>query len=343
MTRSIRFEPCIPRYAVNLFKDIQTSGTDVHPTSTFYPFYRYVLSSVDPINYNQKNPDLSPEGPDPLECVSIPAEPVVAFDLPRLLADIVANPDQDSYREKFAIAIQSQHPKRAEFIRWQLEAARLQAEWENPKRIEAVIASKQLLKHNKTDWRPEWPGSDNEYIGDYRFHRGFVELIEISAQYFFSAKSRELFQSAPILHLDLSASAGCWDRLAFESGFGAIRSISLANNSLTSNDLRWIAQSRVLKRLRWLDLSHNQIDAEGFEFLAQKYLESLPNLAYLNTTGNPCEPEEQYSTDGNLVLDTWLPEAGKQLKNKYGALPWLHLKASTLRDIPPDRFTKPTL
>ena len=65
---------------------------------------------------------------------------------------------------------------------------------------------------------------------------------------------------------------------------------------------------------------------------------ALPRLIYANFRGNPYDPTNQYSHDGEIVGSIWLPDEGKRLERQFGPLPWLHWVGATFAELMPDRF-----
>jgi hypothetical protein len=257
------------------------------------------------------------------------------------LSQVLSFPDQDEPRINFASKLDATDPRR-DFIRHQLVIAHLDRDRDkdNPKRLEAVLASSQLSENHYRDWRPGWRDDVAERVQEYRFHRGFVELVKISGEDFLEVGS-ELLKAAPIRHLDLMSTAGFWQQLSRDQELRTIRSISIFNDDLTDEDVYWLAQSSFLMELRWLSLSNNDIREAGVTSIAAAHGTTLPLLKYVSFAGNYCNPVERFSSDGDLIADTWLPEFGKKLEQAYGRISWLHIQAQSLKNLPPDRFALP--
>jgi hypothetical protein len=255
-----------------------------------------------------------------------------------LPAGVRARPDDDEPRLAFAKSLPASDPFR-QFVEYQLTVARLNGR-DTPERLKAVLASSRLLKHHRDEWRPPWTEEAARRVQEYHFHRGFVELIRISGKDF-QEFGEALLQIALIRHLDFTSTAGVWGRLSQNPLLSKIRSISISYNGLKDEDLTMLSRSTIFTELRWLCLSNNDIGEKGIESMAANQ-NAFPRLEYVSFAGNDCDPVEQFSADGDLILDSWLPEAGKKLEQKYGRIEWLHLKTRRLTDLPPDRFSFPT-
>lgn len=261
---------------------------------------------------------------------------------PRIAVDplghVLSHPDEDQPRINFAKKLPLTDPHR-DFILHQLTMARLEKDRHNPERLDAVLASSQLLQSHYRDWRPKWDDDAAARVQEYCFHRGFVELIRISGSDFQKAASK-LFTKAPIRHLDFVSTAGRWRHLSNDENLSTIRSISISNNNLTDEDVGWFVRSRYLTNLRWLSLSNNDIKEDGVRSIiaARK---NLPALHYISFAGNYCDPVERFASDGDLITDIWLPEVGEKLEKEFGRINWLHIRTRSLRDLPPNRFVIP--
>lgn len=258
----------------------------------------------------------------------------------RDVGQVLRDPDKDQPRIDFAATLPSTDQPLRSFIHHQLTIARLETDCDNPERLDAVLASSQLLQNHYRDWRPRWSDEIAARVQEYFFHRGFVELIRISGNDFREAGSK-LFEKAPIRHLDLLSTAGLWQELYNNKNLRTIRSISMSNNDLTDDDVYWFARSPFLKKLRWLSLSNNDIGEDGVRSIAAARESNLPALDYISFAGNYCDPVERFASDGDLITDTWLPEVGERLEKEFGPIKWLHIRTRSLRDLPPNRFSLP--
>lgn len=252
------------------------------------------------------------------------------------LTQVLMDPDSDGPRIAFASAVASTDSNRAAFIRRQVAIASIAGN--DDERQRAILLTAQLLSKHSAEWRPDWPEDLTRAVCDYGFHRGFVELIEISGADFLEM-GEALLRTAPIRHLNLTGTAGLWKDLHQSPLLAKIRSISVTDNDLTDEDLYWFARTPYGEELRWLDLSNNDIGKSGVDYLAATF--SFPNLDYVSLAGNLCDPVERFASDGDLITDAWLPQDGQELERKYRPIGWLHIRATHLQELPPDRFALP--
>lgn len=265
----------------------------------------------------------------------------MAVDEKLALREVLTNPDADEPRQKFADLIKEVDPERSQFIRAQLRVAQLDSDIDNNERFRQTRTSSRLLRTHYEKWRPKWAAKVDAYVEEVEFYRGFVELVQISGEGFLRFGS-QLFEAAPVRHLDFVSTAGRWADLAGHSGLKSIRSITLNNNQLDDDDIEALAASPYLKDLRWLTLINNKkVTQRGIEAIAANYQKNLPSLTYVSFEGTGCNPVERYAADGDDITETWLPEIGKNLEETCGGrLPWLHTRATKRAEIPPLRFAR---
>jgi uncharacterized protein (TIGR02996 family) len=240
-----------------------------------------------------------------------------------LLRAVIENPDEDSPRLAYAdwCAAQTEEEglqAHAEFIRLQLEirATPLAVLLGGGKYFE------QLRVHELVDrWGASWVGLLSPLVDGYRFHRGFVALVQMRARGFLQHAS-ELFALAPIQHLDLTEGAEAAGELFGMDALRRLRSLSMDRCGLTANHIRLLAAAPVLQGLRWLSLQDNELDYEAARILAGSPY--LKDLRVMKLRGNPVDPTEELGYDGGEVVDTNLPEAGERLEKEFGRIGWLH-------------------
>jgi len=248
-----------------------------------------------------------------------------------LLKDVLANPDDDGPRQAYAARLDAVGDPRGQFIGVQLRLARFDQSPDAPTRTLHVLDSQSYLDR----FGAEWAAQIAPLAAAYEFHRGFVERVTMTGREFMD-RAPLLFSLAPIQHLDLKEVAGI-SRELFQTPFlERIYSLDLNQCALSDDDVSELAASPHLGQLRWLSLAFNRITLAGAEALAASG--QLPKLQYVNWTGNPVDPGEQYAQDQGIIVDRWLPRAGQDLEARYGNLPWLHLKARTTKEVPPTRF-----
>ncbi len=252
-----------------------------------------------------------------------------------VLRAVIENPNADGPRLAYATWCeqQSDPPRkaRARFIRAQVEYATLDRV-ANPRR--KYNLGQEWLELERAG-RGVWDRNIFPLVRKAGYHRGFIELVEMSAEDFLS-RGRDLRALAPVCHLDLANVRPVLRDLLASPLLDGIRSLSLIECDLDDADIAALATSPHLTQLRWLSLAHNGIGEGGVESIATSKM--LPSLAWVNLAGNRIEPNEEYSFDNGFVVDAGLPEIGRLLELRLGRLPWLRHAATTLEDQVPDRF-----
>ena len=168
-----------------------------------------------------------------------------------------------------------------EFIRLQLDASHALREYglTSSKHLQLDAAAKTILaKHGD-----EWSHAVVAIASQPRFYRGFVEGVTIDARQFL-ARASELYPTAPIRHVVLTAAREVIGELAASPHLARLTSLGLQANRLGDNGVREIAASPHLSKLKRLDLSFDDVTAAGIETLCAS--QGLPQLAYVNLAGN---------------------------------------------------------
>lgn len=250
-----------------------------------------------------------------------------------LLNEILASPDDDLPRKNAAQWFRNNtFGTRALFIEKQLSLAVLAY---NPthKNFELESDIQQLLESHIDQWR----GLDGlaTSIDNVQYHRGFIELITISAEIFLQ-HAPAIFALAPIRHLNLTNVAPVAEAL-FESPYlENIVTLSLHKCDLTDEHMALLANSPYVGNLRWLSLMLNNFSMTGIESLAKST--SLEQVQYINFYGNEVDPTEELVVEQGVITQYLLPAEGKFLEENYGPIRWLHVEAELESDYPPDRF-----
>ena len=178
-----------------------------------------------------------------------------------------------------------------------------------------------------------WAGPIPKMVQDYTFGRGFVEYIRISARGFLD-RAAELFAIAPIQHVDLTGVRDVTEELFASPYLSRLRSLGMDRCGLYDIHLQMLAASAGASGLGWLSLTYNHIDLEGIEAIPKSPY--LKKLRYVDFEGNPTNPGERVATESGAVIESWLPEPGKELESRYGYLPWLRYQGATTRfRVPP--------
>jgi uncharacterized protein (TIGR02996 family) len=109
---------------------------------------------------------------------------------------VIAAPDDDAPRLIMADEFDDAHDPRGRLIRTQLALARLLPE--SPAYAPLQEEEQRLLAAHDTDWVREFRGQ----ASGFRFHRGFVEELKMTARQFL-AHGDAVFARTPVRHLHL--------------------------------------------------------------------------------------------------------------------------------------------
>jgi uncharacterized protein (TIGR02996 family) len=185
------------------------------------------------------------------------------------LADIVANPEDDTPRLVFADWLEENgQEERAEFIRVQIERARL-PKWEAAQ-VRLRVREAQLLATNGAAWRAALPRLEGvEWAG---FRRGFVAEARLAS--FATLRQEGWREAAPVEAVSVR-----WPRRGETDGLGAIpglRELRIAGQLVAHEDADRLAASGLLSTLRVLDIKGCASGMEGLRRLV-----SSPHLGRL--------------------------------------------------------------
>jgi uncharacterized protein (TIGR02996 family) len=215
------------------------------------------------------------------------------------LATILEHPDEDAPRLVYADWLEEQgETDRAEFIRVQIELAKLDVEPE--RRSDLELRESQLMRNKKKWLQPvfERIGKFTEYAAEFGFCRGFVESARMRANRVAECADA-LFSTVPLRELkayefqaggfDLLFACSHLDKLislqldrgpgpgAFPAEFikrlidcprlVQLRRLSLTDNGVGDREVEMLVPFLSLPSLRALDLSHNAITETGFAAL----------------------------------------------------------------------------
>lgn len=244
----------------------------------------------------------------------------------KLLADVLANPDDDEPRLAYASYYEKRGDIRGEFIRLQIRAMQMRREsnYSNLLSLGPTTRAREILKIHGDEWlRPFF-----YLVNEPRFYRGFLEGVTFTVTKFL-AFAPELYKFAPIRHVDFEKiTAAEMTRLARSPLLTPLVSLWLnKGDEIGDEEVEILARSPYLGNLRWLDLSFNRITVRGVEALCAST--SMPQLAFLNLAGNPVpEPGESCGVDGMSGLIVWesiaLSDFGRRLEARFGYRAWLH-------------------
>lgn len=166
-----------------------------------------------------------------------------------LLAAVIANPDDDVLRLAFADWFdENGQSDRAEFIRVQIERARLQAD--DPRQSELMHREVVLLAEHGQEWFGFAP---NDHLV---FRRGFVEGIALHPEH--KLQLEEIFRTHPIRELRLiGTSSGDGARLAERPELARIERLWIDSAVVEPNDydeVKTLLASKWWRKMRMLRL-----------------------------------------------------------------------------------------
>ncbi|QGJ72032.1 Hypothetical protein PBC10988_37470 [Planctomycetales bacterium 10988] len=220
-----------------------------------------------------------------------------------LMDAILAAPDEDNPRLVYADWLEDQEDPRGEWIRIQVELARLEQMPEGvflPAWSRLKLREEELWAQYYKEWLPEPldPTLANAFV--YRFRRGFAEECRVSAAMFlqhadqlflevptirrvsFLMVSESLFELMNSEHLrklvtlDLSMRTDVTflrdtdiPTIAMSSCLDQVQELYLIWNRIEAQGMSSLACSSLLSRLKVLNLAENRIGSEGLQWLSQ--------------------------------------------------------------------------
>jgi len=244
---------------------------------------------------------------------------------------VIEQPEPDAPRLSYAAVAPE---PRSSFVRTQVELAKMRRAFDHAPEWQALYDREQELLRAHAE---EWSTSVKRVVDSARFRRGFVEDVTMAAGAFLE-RAQEMYQLAPVLHLNLTGVKAVASKLFASPHLGRIHSLSLRNNGLDDGDAAALASSPHLGNLRWLDLNNNAIGTAGLDSLAAS--KQLPRLKYLSFRVNSA-PDPTPQTGGveesGRINDWDYPPLGKELQAKHGAKPWLSFAINSTDFYPPPR------
>jgi uncharacterized protein (TIGR02996 family) len=201
------------------------------------------------------------------------------------IRQILASPDEDAPRLAYADWLEQQgEHDRAEFIRCQVEAARLLPR--DPQLEQLTARAATLLQAHQTEWETLPPEiAESARVGS--FERGFPAWARCSITDFpsdIAPHLPHLWRVAPITQLELyDLNAATWDVDFVESWIRVenyealanlpelvhIRSLSVAECAIRAKHLKPLLASPHLSNLRELHLSLNRLGDAGARLVAE--------------------------------------------------------------------------
>jgi uncharacterized protein (TIGR02996 family) len=214
-----------------------------------------------------------------------------------LLADVLANPDDDSPRLVYADALSQRDDPRGEFIIVQCELARCEVEGGHPKWKIAELRAREteLLARHKKKWVGDFAGTRTEYGfgGDrtyvkgtptkWHFVRGFVDRVEMQVPDFVR-NAPALFAREPVR--SLHPTNGSLSQLVVECGeLHRLRELDLTPGKLRGDDARALAADTKMTSLRLLSLANCKLGPRAMRDFERHGVEK-PALRNLDLSSN---------------------------------------------------------
>ncbi len=259
----------------------------------------------------------------------------------KLLDAVLADPDSDEPRLRYAEWCDRQGDPRGEFIRTQIALAKEPTAELQDREADLVAAHGDRWLAPFTLWSAR----------DVVFRRGFAEAMSLAGRAFISLGDG-LFRTTPLRDVRLVAVAPFLDELARTANLSKLDRLDLSGNRTGPAGVRELAGSPHLSRCGSLDLSRNGLGAEGVrELLAARWWGQLAELSlagndlraddvrgainevhqYLDLSDNPLGPaitpvldeKAAFSNGGILKLSsTYLGPDGAAALARVRGRPW---------------------
>jgi uncharacterized protein (TIGR02996 family) len=186
--------------------------------------------------------------------------------LDQLMAAVLQAPREDAPRLGLADWLIARDDPRGEFIRAQIERARL-----GPTAAEAdrlARRERELLARHEA----EWVGPLANGLLGWRFRRGFIEEVTLDAE-FLLAHAEDLFAAAPIESLIVHEAGGVSEELAACPYLARVSRLHFGSEDgdgepLGDEGLAALAGSPHLTQLAGLSFGMEQFDGDGLQALA---------------------------------------------------------------------------
>src|SRR5262249_22441200 len=195
------------------------------------------------------------------------------------LSDIIEHPDDDTPRLVYADWLEENgDPDRAEFIRVQIERARLAAD--DPRQRALEQREEELLQLH----RDAWLGALQKLSTELRFVRGFVESIKLGVRQFLS-NAEELFSQLPIRYLQLlrlNQTNVDPAEITARPELKRLRGFSLAGGRANDEKMLPLLSAANLAGIEELDISGTAPGAKTLRFLGS---DKAPRLRVLDLGG----------------------------------------------------------
>jgi uncharacterized protein (TIGR02996 family) len=193
------------------------------------------------------------------------------------LQTILAHPDDDSPRLRYANWLDGCGNPLGEFIRLQCDLARERA---HAPPVRCEWRAQQLL----AEYHRHWADALSHRVAWCSFHRGFVEEIAITDRQLIK-HATELFQRAPVLDIHLESDGRRLDALPELPDLPYTFFLDLSAQALGDDGVIRLADAPFLERVHGLNLGSTFMGDDALEALAHS--PHLPELRELYINDNP--------------------------------------------------------
>jgi uncharacterized protein (TIGR02996 family) len=196
---------------------------------------------------------------------------------------ILENPEDDALRLVYADWLEEHgNTPRAEFIRVQIELANCSEE-DDTRRMNLEQRENELLRKHARRWKAEtrapagikWDGVWKDSLHDFvPFRRGFLCAALVRNLSVFEKKGAELFHKAPVEDVRFDHRVSDLARFLKCPSLERLAGLSLTASDLDVAQIRLLASTSRLPRLRRLDVSLNYMGDQAVTALAEAALRS---------------------------------------------------------------------
>lgn len=209
--------------------------------------------------------------------------------------------------------------------------------------VRAQIEVSDLMRAGRTYARPwseaerllagnerAWAGDVADRVPTFRFLRGFVEWVVVDAAVF-SRSWKQLFDSAPIRHIDVAGIGNAIDTFFACEGLERIIGLSFnlygtPHNTSVLGDrgARALATCWHLRQLRYLDVRHNAIGEDALAELTRSRNLAALDVGLIDDNAIKELREDVTQDFDGTITDIRPTEALHRFEQKHGACSWLH-------------------
>lgn len=215
------------------------------------------------------------------------------------LAAVLAAPQDDEPRLRYAAWLDERDDALGEFIRLQCQLERLPLH--HPLRLELETREREL----EADHGERWLAAVDPQVDWCVFRRGFPEEIAVSAAVFLR-QGEAIFARAPIQQVHFHGARDRVGDLAASPLLARVTYLDLSNNHLRDQGVRLLAQSPYLTNVEGLNLSSTAVGDAGLRALA-----ACPSLRNLR---------ELFLCDNRITRSGLRALAGSPLMNRLETL-----------------------